>query len=502
VTGEVETQMLLFIGSLLDGLGLALGMAWDTWWALVLGFTITGAVEEFVSEEQMTDYLGDDGAREVGLGTLFGALSSSCSYSAVATAKALFKKGASGVASLAAFQFAATDLVAELGLVLWILLGWQFVAADFLGGIIAVGILAYIYRTFVPDEWFEEAREHALALDEITCPACGVETDPTAEDTVEDEFGGETLYFCCGGCLRAYRNRMERADETTREVADSPSMREELKSLAGWKQAATNTVREWDMLWEDIAVGFLLAGLIAGFVPRSWWTSLFGVGAEGTLTWVVTNAVIGVLIGVVTFICSVGNVPFALVLWSNGVAFGSVISFIYADLIIPPIVNAYRRYYGGRMAAVIFAATAFAAVVAGVVVHYLFGFAGLIPPQGVTGGTGPQEYTLVLNLLFTPLFLAQVVAAYGHEAIGEWLVALPGVVGPYLYRAEQALGPTKAAFRALWEGLKQLGRALWTVGKLTADLLGAIAGTIRVVGRTIAEVLDRLAEAYRRVREE
>ncbi|MFC4551906.1 MULTISPECIES: permease [Halorussus] len=492
---------MVLVDSLLEGLGLALSMAWETWWALVLGFTITGAVEEFVSEEQMTAYLGGDGWREVGLGTLFGALSSSCSFSAVATAKTLFKKGASGVAALAAFQFAATDLVAELGLVMWILLGWQFVAADFVGGVIAVGVLAYVYRKFVPDEWFEVAREHALALDEITCPACGVETDPTDDDAVKAEFGGETRYFCCGGCLRAYRNRTETAEAGGSHAAASDP-RDDLTSLAGWKQAATNAVREWDMLWEDIAAGFLLAGLIAGFVPRSWWTSLFGVGAEGTLTWVLSNAVLGVVVGVVTFICSVGNVPFALVLWSNGVAFGSVISFIFADLIIPPIVNAYRRYYGTRMAAVIFGATALAAVVAGVVVHYLFGFFGLIPPEGVTGGTAPDGYTLVLNLLFTPLFLAQVGATYGHEAIGERLVALPGDVGPYVYRVYRAVGPTKAALGALAAGAVGLASAMWVAGGHAAALGRALGRAVRAVGEALAKAFDRFAEAYRRLREE
>ncbi|WP_158057199.1 permease [Halorussus halophilus] len=491
------------IGTLFDGLGLAAEMAWETWWALVLGFTITGAVEQFVSDEQMTSYLGDDGWREVGLGTLFGAVSSSCSFSAVATAKALFKKGASGVAALAAFMFAATDLVAELGLVMWILLGWEFVLADFVGGVVAVVVMAYVYREYVPDEWFETAREHALALDEVTCPACEMAADPEDEETVKSEVGGTTEYFCCGGCLRAYRNRTDTDadDAEASSVSANGDWADDLTSLSGWKKAATNSVREWDMLWDDIAIGFLLAGLIAAFVPRAWWTSLFGFGAQGSLTWVFAGAILGVVVGVVTFICSVGNVPFALVLWTNGIPFGAVLSFIYADLIIPPIVNAYRRYYGKRMAAVIFAVTAFGAVVAGVFVHFAFDLTGLIPAQGTTGGTAPHGYTLVLNLLFTPIFLAQVVATYGHEDLGEWLVALPGVVGPYLYGLEKASGHLATAGRALTHGAKELGEALWRASQLTAKLLRALARAVSAIGAAVATAVVQLLEAYRDFRD-
>lgn len=488
------------IGTLFDGLGLAAEMAWETWWALVLGFTITGAVEQFVSDEQMTSYLGDDGWKEVGLGTFFGALSSSCSFSAVATAKALFKKGASGVAAIAAFMFAATDLVAELGLVMWILLGWEFVLADFVGGVVAVVVMAYVYREFVPDEWFEVARENALSLDEVTCPACEMAADPKDEETVKGEIGGTTEYFCCGGCLRAYKNRTDTGGEFDADDEDG-GWADDFKSLSGWKKAASNSVREWDMLWDDIAIGFLLAGLIAAFVPRTWWTSLFSFGAQGSISWVLAGAVLGVLVGVVTFICSVGNVPFALVLWTNGIPFGAVLSFIYADLIIPPIVNAYRRYYGKRMAAVIFAVTAFGAVVAGVFIHFAFDLTGLIPAQGTTGGTAPHGYTLVLNLLFTPLFLAQVVATYGHEDIGKWLVALPGVVGPYLYGLEKASGSLAAAGRALVRGATELSKALWQAGQLTAKLLRALARAVSAVGRAVGTAITKLHEAYREFRE-
>ncbi|WP_227354535.1 permease [Haladaptatus salinisoli] len=485
------------ITSLLHGIGLAIGMAWETWWALVLGFTLTGAVDEFVTERQMSRYLGDDGWREVGLGTLFGIASSSCSFSAIATAKTLFKKGASPVASFAAFQFAATDLVVELGLVMWILLGWQFVAADFAGGLVAVAVLALVFRR-VPDEWFERARRHVYELDGATCAACGMDASPDDGETVTAKVDDETRRFCCSGCEMVYRNRESAPSKT------DPT--EELTSLEAWTRAATSTVKEWDMLWKDIAVGFLIAGLLAALVPRTWWTTLFSTGGSGFL-WVASNSVIAVLIGVLTFVCSVGNVPFALVLWQNGIAFGSVLAFIFADLIIPPIVNAYRRYYGARIAAVLFAAMFVAAVVAGIVVHYLFSGLDLVPPQGAVGGTAPSEYTVVLNLLFTPLFFAQVTAAYGTERVGDALVALPGVVGDALVDVRRAAGHVAAALRiaggatvGLVRGLVDAARPLRRAAANLVRALGLVGEAFRRFGGALARIVEKLREAYRTLR--
>ncbi|MFC5366039.1 permease [Salinirubrum litoreum] len=440
------------VETILAGIGLALDMAWETWWALVLGFTITGAVEEFTTEEGMTKYLGDDGWREVGLGTAFGAATSSCSFSAVATAKTLYKKGASPVSSLAAFQFAATDLVVELGLVMWILLGWQFVAADFFGGLIAVGVLVVVFRR-VPQAWWDEAYEHVLALEESTCALCGMTAEPADDDTVETTHDGESVYFCCAGCQSAWANK----NDADLDADDGP----EMLSTEGWKRVSANAVREWDMLWEDIALGFLIAGLIGAFVPRAWWATLFGTG-DGFL-FVLTSAVIAVVIGVVTFICSVGNVPFALILWSNGIAFGSVLTFIFADLIIPPIVNAYRRYYGSRMAAVLFLSMAAAAIVAGVTVHYVFDFLQLIPAQGQAGGTAPEGYTLVGNLLATPVFLLQVTTAYGTDTVGDAVLTVIGVLGTVYWKLERTYGVLASASKTLATALATVIEALVTV---------------------------------------
>lgn len=417
------------LATLFEALALAVGMAWETWWALVLGFTLTGVVSEFVSADAMTRYVGDDDWETIGLTAAFGAASSSCSYSASSTARVLVEKGASFAAAIA-FMFASTDLVVELGLVMWILLGWQFVAADLFGGVVAVFVVAALFRRYVPDEWVETARLNAAAFGETTCSACGMEAPPEAEDTVTGEVDGVVHHFCCGGCERAYT-----AGEMASDDGDGG-----LASTSGWRQAGRNAVREWDMLWEDIALGFLLAGALEAFVPRSFWLDLFSIGGSSGVSWVVVSVVVATVVGVVTFLCSVGNVPFALVLWNNGVAFGGVLAFIYADLVIPPLVSAYRRYYGTRMAATIFVVLFLAAVVAGVVVHYVFGFAGLIPPAGEVGGTAPDWYTLPLNVVFTAVFFAELYVTYGAQTLGEAALRVPDALATGLVVAAMASG--------------------------------------------------------------
>ncbi|WP_277554120.1 permease [Halobaculum limi] len=452
----------LFV-ALVEALRVALGMAWETWWALVLGFTLTGVVGEFVSEDAMTSLLGDDDWETIGLATAFGAASSSCSYSATSTARVFVEKGASFTASLA-FMFASTDLVIELGLVLWILLGWQFVAADVVGGVIAVVVVAGLVRRYVPDDWIDAAREHALALGDTRCAACNMDADPDAPDTVVTEVDGRPQYFCCGGCERAF---VAAAEADTDELPDASASTAggigaaatddasgagPLVSAEGWKRAGRTAIREWDMLWHDIALGFLIAGALEAFVPQSAWLDLFTVVGSSGPTWVVASVVIATLVGVVTFLCSVGNVPFALVLWNNGIAFGGVLAFIYADLVIPPLVSAYRRYYGTRMAATIFVVLFVASVVAGIVIHYLFGFAGLIPPTGVTNGTAPDWYTLPLNLLFTGVFIAELYVTYGARHLATVALRVPEAGVTALTLTAMAAGFLAGGGRTLSDG--------------------------------------------------
>lgn len=481
-------------------------MLWDTWWALVLGFTITGAVETFVSEETMSAHLGGNDWEEVGLGTVLGAASSSCSFAATSTAKSLFKKGASAPASIAAYQFAATDLVAELFLVMLVLLGWQFVVGEIIGGVIAVLVIAYIWMNYVPDSVFEGAREHVLSLEDIQCAACGMSVDLDDPDTATETFHGETKHFCCAGCLSAYQHMDRNPDEER-------GWQEKATSVEGWKDASRNTMKEWDMLWEDIFIGFVIASLLGAFVPKTWWAQLFP--AEAGFGGVVVAAVLGVVIGIVTFLCSVGNIPFAVILWTNGVPFGAIMSFIYADMIIPPLVNTYRKYYGTTMATVIFLSYAFASVVAGVVVHYVFGFAGLIPAAGETTRTISHGYTLWLNLLFTAIFLWQTSVAFGRESVEDTLVAIPGIVAAVVADLREAGGlvaegvsEVASAFRTafrlveraahdLSEGAKFLARG----GRLVGSGFSAVWGALRRVGSALVVLGRRIVEAIRVVAE-
>jgi hypothetical protein len=212
------------------------------------------------------------------------------------------------------------------------------------------------------------------------------------------------LYFCSASCRDAYAENQTEA-----------GFQERLLTKKGWTAAFRNAIGEWRMLWKDIVAGFIVAGLIAALVPREWWTQLFEIGAQGSFVWVASSAVIGVIVGVITFVCSVGNVPFALILWKNGIPFGGVMAFIFADLIVPTITDAYRRYYGLRMAGVLFLTIFVAAVISGVLIHYICNGLGLVPPQGELGGIAPSGYTLYLNIFFTLLFLAQLAARFAKS---------------------------------------------------------------------------------------
>ena len=263
--------------------------------------------------------------------------------------------------------------------------------------LILIALLVIVFRFCIPQSWFDVAREHLQDVEGTRDPNCGMEVDPDADDTLSMEANtGETLYFCSQNCLETYQKQMQ-----------GMTLHERLLTRKGWENAFRSAIGEWQMLWKDILAGFVIAGLIAAFVPREWWTTLFRFGTENTLLTVIESSLLGVFIGVITFVCSVGNVPFALILWKNGIAFGGVMSFIFADLIVPNITNAYRRYYGWRMALCLFLTIFFTAATAGVIIHYLWGVIGLVPDAGQLGGTAPSGYTLYLNILFTLLFLVQ-----------------------------------------------------------------------------------------------
>jgi uncharacterized membrane protein YraQ (UPF0718 family) len=377
---------------------LTLVMAWETWWALVLGFAIAGAVEAWIPKEKIVKHLKGAGPKELGLGSFFGFISSSCSFSAIATAKNLFKKGASAAASLGAFMFASTNLVIEIGLVMWVLLGWQFVLADFIGGAILIILMAVSFEFLVPDKYIKQARENALKNEDVEDPVCGMKVDPE-ETEYKIEHNGQVYYFCSKNCKEEFEPKDE--PEQIKKIS------EHIFSKSGWVKLARKQLNEWNMLYKDIIVGFILAGIIGAFVPEQVWLSLFsGEAILGLPIYLIWTSAVGAIIGVVTFVCSVGNVPFAAILWNNGLPFGSVLSYIYADLIVPPIIDAYRKYYGKTFALILTLIIFLAAVITGVIIHFGFDFFQLIPQARaqIVEKRIELNYKAVMNGMFTVVF--------------------------------------------------------------------------------------------------
>ena len=346
----------------LQGVENALLMAWDVWWALVLGFAISAIVQSWVPRNRIESAMSGAGPRPVGVATLLGAASSSCSYAAVAIGKSLFQKGASA-ASAMAFQFASTNLVWELGLVLWVLIGWQFTAAEYLGGLIMIGLMALFIRVVVSPSLERQAREHALAAD------------------------------------TGHQHHM---------AGDAMPLRRRLTSVAAWSDVAHNFRGDWQMLWKEISIGFLLAGFI-GLLGNGVFQSLFLTDAPGPVS-AVENALIGPLIAILSFVCSVGNVPLAAVLWSGGISFGGVLAFIFADLLVLPILAIYRKYYGMAFTIRITALMFTTMVIAALAIDGLFTLIGIVPETRPSRddifASITVDYKLVLNVLATVAFAA------------------------------------------------------------------------------------------------
>src|SRR5919206_2884479 len=345
------------------GLEDALLMAWEVWWALVLGFLISAIVQAWVPRERIEAALAGRGVRPVARATVLGAASSSCSYAAVAIAKSLFQKGASAAGALA-FQFASTNLVWELGLVLWVLIGWQFTLAEYAGGIVMIALMAVLLRAFVPRALEERARARARAADT--------------------------------GHLH--------------HVAGEPmSWRRRLASAAAWSDVAHNFRGDWRMLWKEIALGFLLAGFVAQ-LGDGVFQALFVRDAPGAVT-AIENVLVGPLIAVLSFVCSVGNVPLAAVLWAGGISFAGVLAFLFADLVVLPILLIYRKYYGWSYALRITGLMLVTMVLAALAVDAAFGALGLIPsgPRPTRAdvfGRVQVDYKLALNVVGAAIFAA------------------------------------------------------------------------------------------------
>ncbi len=345
-----------------SGLEDAFLMAWEVWWALVLGFAISAVVQAWVPRERIQRALGGSGFRPVALATGLGAASSSCSYAAIAIAKSLFEKGASAASALA-FQFSSTNLVVELGVVMWVLIGWQFTLAEFAGGLVLIVVMTLLLRVFVSRRVEEQARKHTQGAD-----------------------GGHQHHM----------------------AGEHMTIRRRLTSASAWSDVAHNFRNDWSMLWKEVTVGFLLAGFI-GQLPNSFFNGLFVTHAPAGVK-LVENAVVGPIIAVLSFVCSVGNVPLAAVLWSGGISFAGVIAFIFADLIVLPIVTIYRKYYGNAYALRIVALMFVTMVIAALIVDGLFSGAGLIPHTRPTRadifGQVKVDYKLFTNILGVIVFAA------------------------------------------------------------------------------------------------
>jgi uncharacterized membrane protein YraQ (UPF0718 family) len=350
--------------ALVSALSMAFAMGWEILWPLILGFVLSGVVQAVVTKGEMSRLLPDSSWRSIAIATALGAASSSCSYAAVALARSIFRKGADFVAAMA-FQFASTNLVLELGIIIAVLIGWQFVAAEFVGGLIMVGLLAVMLRAIMTPKRIAEAKRQAN---------------------------------------RGLVGRMEGHAAMDMSVSGEGSILARITSAKGFTAISHFFVMDWAMIWIDIVLGLLIAGALAAWVPKEGWQAFF-LSAD-PLGSKIVGPLIGPIVAVISFVCSVGNVPLAAVLWNGGISFGGVIAFLFADLIVLPILDIYRRYYGMRLALLLLGVSYAAMALAAYIVELIFGVAGLVPQQRsaqIVEAYIAWNYTTWLNIVFLGL---------------------------------------------------------------------------------------------------
>jgi len=385
-------MMVTPLEGVLESLRIGLGFLWTAAWAIIMGLTITSLVQVYVSKERMARVLGDDDLSSLATATAFGAASSGCSFGAVAIGKGLFAKGAH-VVNFLAFMFASTNLIVELGLMILILLGWEFLVAELLGGLVLIAVMALIVRLTLPETLFDDVRAELVQREhdhgDMVDPTCGMEGSD--EHTIVTD-GGETLQFCSEGCLETYRQ----------QTAGSGTWNDDLRSWGGWYKLGNQYRKEWSMIWTDVVAGFLISGFVIVFVPQWVWNALFLEGDRLLIT--AENAIMGVAIAVISFVGSMGNVPFAVALWGGGISFAGVIAFVYADLITIPVLNVYRKYYGWAVMLYILGVFFVTMAFTGFLMELLFDTLGIVP--NLAGGETATEqtyfavdYTFYLNLV-------------------------------------------------------------------------------------------------------
>ncbi len=350
--------------AIVHALSLAGSMTWEILWALILGFALSAVVQAIVRRSTVVALLGDDRPRTLAVAAALGAASSSCSYAAVALARSLFRKGANFTAAMA-FEIGSTNLVVELGIILALLMGWQFTAAEFVGGPVMIVALAVLFRFFVRSRLADAARRQA---------------DQGLAGSMEGHAAMDMSVHGDGSFLRR------------------------LLSRDGFTSVSHVFVMEWAAILRDLVIGLLIAGAVAAWVPESFWQHFFFTDHPVWST--LWGPVVGPVVAIVSFVCSIGNVPLAAVLWNGGISFGGVVAFIFADLLILPILNIYRKYYGTAMMLTLLGTFYAAMVAAGYVVEFLFGTAGLIPSHrnatAMDAGIS-WNYTTWLNIVFLGL---------------------------------------------------------------------------------------------------
>ena len=356
--------------AILHALSITGSMTWQITWALILGFTLSAVIQALVRRSTVVRLLGDARPRTLAIAAGLGAASSSCSYAAVALARALFRKGADFTAAMA-FEIASTNLVIELGVILALLMGWQFTLAEFSGGALMIVFLAVLFRLFLRERLLREARAQAE---------------------------------------RGVAGSMEGHAAMDMSVQREGSFARRLFSGEGFTSVSHVFVMEWAAILRDLVIGLFVAGAIAAWVPDSFWQSFFFAGHP--LAAKLWGPLIGPAVAVISFVCSIGNVPLAVVLWHGGISFGGVVAFIFADLIIAPILNIYRKYYGRRMALFLLGTFYAAMAAAGYVIEIVFGGLGLIP--GRASAKVPDmgvswDYTTWLNIVFLVLAVMLIV---------------------------------------------------------------------------------------------
>jgi hypothetical protein len=353
---------------MIDAIGQALGMAfamgWEILWPLILGFTLSAVVQAVVSHQQMSRLLPDDRPRSITTALALGAASSSCSYAAVALARSIFRKGAHFTAAMA-FEMASTNLVLELSIIMLVFLGWQFTLAEFIGAPLMVALLVVLFRSFLSRQLLDQAKQEAD---------------------------------------KGVAGRMEGHAEMDMSVTEGGSLWRRMTSDPGLTAISHYFVMDWASVWMDIIGGLLIAGALAAWVPHEFWQSFFLTGHPVLAT--LWGPIVGPLVAVISFVCSVGNIPLAAVLWNGGISFGGVIAFIFADLIVLPVLNIYRKYYGLKMAGFLFVTFYVAMAVAALIVELIFGALGFIPAQHharVVEASISWNYTTWLNIVFLVL---------------------------------------------------------------------------------------------------